>query len=186
MALQSTTKKQGRPRTRELKPGFRPPIAANVSADLLAKLQEARARSGRTQSGEIEHRLERTFDREDLIVALANDDLIGAALARRFGKPLGPVLMALGDLGQRVERLVEGLEDPDREGGSPLLTKRGHDAFASAVAELLQALTPGEGFSTATVGQGVTWETVAAEAAQISRMHLMTKHRPATKRRGDK
>jgi hypothetical protein len=147
----------------------------------MLKLQEARARSGRTQSAEIEHRLERSFDHEGLAASFASDDVLSDALARRFGKPLGPLLMVLGDLGQRVERLAEGLEDPDRQDGSPLLTKRGHDAYVRAVAELLQALTPGEGFSSASMGRTVTWDTVSSEAAHIQRAHLLTKSWPPSR-----
>jgi uncharacterized protein (DUF1778 family) len=59
-------KRIGRP-TKAPKPGERVSLGLRVTADIKQKLDEAAARSGRSQSQEAELRLERSFEREELL-----------------------------------------------------------------------------------------------------------------------
>lgn len=57
----------GRPRKREIRAGDRVPIGLRVSPAMRESLQESADRSGRSLSQEIELRLERSLDRQELV-----------------------------------------------------------------------------------------------------------------------
>ncbi|MCW5733473.1 MAG: TraY domain-containing protein [Enhydrobacter sp.] len=59
--------RKGRP-TKAAKPGTKASLGLKVTASLKARLEEAAATSGRTQSQEAEYRLEQSFNRTDLLL----------------------------------------------------------------------------------------------------------------------
>ena len=61
-----TKKRTGRP-TKAAKPGVRASLGLKVTAEIKGKLEFAASGSGRTQSQEAEYRLEKSFDREELL-----------------------------------------------------------------------------------------------------------------------
>lgn len=60
-------KRRGRP-TKKAKSGTKVSLGLKVTASVKARLEDAAAKSGRTQSQEAEHRLERSF-RDDEIMS---------------------------------------------------------------------------------------------------------------------
>jgi TraY domain len=75
-------KRRGRPSV-----GERVPLGLRVTPEMKRRLDEAAKRSGRSQSQEAEFRLERSFDRSDLL---------SDVLRLEFGRDLAGVLMMLG------------------------------------------------------------------------------------------
>src|SRR5262245_30426832 len=111
----------GRPRKAPIAAGEKVQIGVRITPEIRKRLETAIAANGRSLTQEAEHRIERSFSDEGLVVSLANDGLLCAALERRFGRPVGPLLMVLGKVGQRVEFLAKDLvKDPGRKDGSPL------------------------------------------------------------------
>jgi hypothetical protein len=76
----NVTPKTGRPRAHALKPGFRPQLAFTITSELMAKIRAAQAMSGRSQSAECEHRLERSFHSEAMLIE-ANELRFGEEIA---------------------------------------------------------------------------------------------------------
>ncbi len=88
----------GRPgRTPE--PGERVKLGLRVTPEMKRRLDTAAAKSGRSQSQEVEHRLERTFDRQDLLLEV---------LTLSFPGKLPGLLLALGLLMDRAARTAYG------------------------------------------------------------------------------
>src|SRR4051794_16631558 len=79
-------KRPGRP-ARELEPGERVPMSFRVRPELKRRMDAAAAESGRSVAQEIELRLERSFEREALLLEV---------LELRYGSPLAGLLMAMG------------------------------------------------------------------------------------------
>jgi hypothetical protein len=80
--------KKGRP-TKTPVPGERASLGLKVTAEIKARLDRSAQESGRTQSQEAEFRLERSFDRSDLL---------SEALVLEFGKGLAGVVRLLGSV----------------------------------------------------------------------------------------
>src|SRR5262245_15601387 len=57
----------GRPKTREADPGEKITISVRITQEMKQRLEETAAATGRSQSQEVELRLDRSFDREDLL-----------------------------------------------------------------------------------------------------------------------
>lgn len=81
-----TSKKRGRP-TKTAIPGDRASLGLRVTADLKSRLEQAAEASGRSQSQEAELRLERSFEKEDLLPEV---------LSLAYGRPMAGILMLLG------------------------------------------------------------------------------------------
>jgi hypothetical protein len=100
--------KVGRP-TKPGKSGERVPLGLRVTAKLKSQLDEAFKTSGRSQSQEAEFRLERSFDRQDLLTEV---------LSLAFGDNDAELLLAIAKnkfgLRDHVYRLVYYLK---RQGG---------------------------------------------------------------------
>jgi hypothetical protein len=94
-------RKFGAPQKRNPAPGERFQIGIRVTSELKRRLDEAAERSGRSQSQEVELRLERSFDREDLL---------GEVLSLAYGKEAAALLMALGLIMGESSDLREGIE----------------------------------------------------------------------------
>jgi hypothetical protein len=75
-------RKRGRPSV-----GERVPLGLRVTPEMKRRVDDAAKRSGRSQSQEAEFRLERSFDRTDLVTEV---------LRLNFGRDLAGVLMLLG------------------------------------------------------------------------------------------
>jgi len=87
MGLPKARDRGGRPRKKAIKPGDRVPIGLRVTPQMKAAIDAAAANSGRSQSQEIEMRLEFSFKQEkdapDLIVA-------------KYGRRIGVLLIMMG------------------------------------------------------------------------------------------
>jgi hypothetical protein len=83
----SLPKKIGAPPKRDPRPGERFTIATRVRPELKRRLDAAAAESGRSQAQETELRLERSFDRTDLL---------SEVLTLAYGKEIALELMRLG------------------------------------------------------------------------------------------
>jgi len=79
-------KRVGRP-TKKAKAGERVPLGLRVTAELKSRLDDAAKRSGRSQSQEAEFRIERSFDRQDLLTEV---------LTLRFGETVARLLLRFG------------------------------------------------------------------------------------------
>ncbi|TSE03754.1 hypothetical protein C1D09_025355 [Mesorhizobium intechi] len=82
-----TTKKFGGRPKREPEPGERVHLGFRVTPDMKARVESAASDSGRSISQEAEYRLERSFERADLLADV---------LSTTFGPELGGVLMMIG------------------------------------------------------------------------------------------
>ena len=105
-------KRIGRP-TKAPKPGERVSLGLRVTADIKQKLDEAAARSGRSQSQEAELRLERSFEREELLPEV---------LTLAYGKPLADVLIH-----KRQHLVTVDVNSLSRFLDTPLALARGQD-----------------------------------------------------------
>jgi hypothetical protein len=81
------TKKIGAPPKRDPKPGERFQIGVRVTPELKRRLDAAAEQSGRSQSQEAELRLERSFDRTDLLTEV---------MTLAYGKDIATDLMRIG------------------------------------------------------------------------------------------
>jgi hypothetical protein len=86
MAKRGVRRSVGRPR-QEPEPGERVQLSFRVTPELKRRLDAAATESGRSQSQEAEFRLERSFDRQDLLPQV---------MSLNYGKELAGVLMLLG------------------------------------------------------------------------------------------
>jgi hypothetical protein len=100
-------RKIGAPPKRNPRPGERFTIATRVQRELKLRLDAAAEASGRSQAQETELRLERSFDRTDLL---------SEVLSLAFGKELAGLLIILGtamhDQGRRITGKSDWATDP--------------------------------------------------------------------------
>jgi hypothetical protein len=80
-------KRKAQRRKKDAKPAERIMLGLRVTPELKRRLDDAAKHSGRSQSQEAEFRLERAFDR---------DDLLSEAMSLAFGRELAGVLIAVG------------------------------------------------------------------------------------------
>ncbi len=113
-----------------------------MTASLKARLEEAAAASGRTQSQEAEYRLERSFDRFDLLKEV---------LELSYGRHLAGLLQTIGDTAVRVAGITNAmlLHYPRAEAAKVSLDRCLSDPWtfdqvASAVTILLKHLAPAD------------------------------------------
>ena len=85
----ATAKKFGGRPKRDPDPGERVHLGFRVTPELKARLESVAGQKGRSQSQEAELRLERSFEREDLLTEV---------LELRYGKPFAGLLMMLADV----------------------------------------------------------------------------------------
>ena len=117
--------KRGRP-TQEATPGTKVSLGLTVTADLKARLDQEARRTGRTQSQEAQWRLERSFDRQDLL-----DEVLALA----YGPQTAALLSVLGHAVSMIERRN------DKE--DCLTTPDGYTDAATAIDTIVKALNPG-------------------------------------------
>jgi hypothetical protein len=129
----------GRP-TKKAKPGTKASLGLKVTATLKARLEEAAAESGRTQSQEAEYRLERSFDRLNLLREV---------LELGYGRELAGLVQTIGDTAIRVAWSARGVMFVyDRAKAEKVSIDQClsdpwiFDEVASAVAILLKHLAP--------------------------------------------
>jgi hypothetical protein len=92
----------GRPRRHKYAKGERVPLSLRVRPEIKALIDRASAAAGRSQSAEVEHRLEQSMHTERLLLD---------AIAFRYGKRLavGTMIEAIADAAQTVRTLGEAL-----------------------------------------------------------------------------
>lgn len=100
--LEAARKRGGRPRGREPEPGERVPLSVRVTPEMKLHIAAAALRSGRSQSQEIEYRLERSLERESLL-----PDVLTLA----YGEQLAGVLLLIGDAMERAGEVSAGMVD---------------------------------------------------------------------------
>lgn len=134
-------KKLGGPQKRELKPGERVALSLRMTPGLKRRLDAAAEANGRSQSQEAEFRLERSFDRQDLLAE---------ALTTAYGsKEIAGLVMLIGDALQNAGSAQYALGRPWPE---VLAEGRGawvadSDAYiqaTDAVHRILEVLRPQE------------------------------------------
>lgn len=81
------TKRTGRP-AKTAQAGQRVSLGLKVTAEIKNRLDEAAGKNGRTQSQEAELRLERSFDRDDLLAEILN---------MRYGPDFAPVIYLIAE-----------------------------------------------------------------------------------------
>lgn len=155
------TPKEGRPRTHALhKDGFRPQLAFTITSQLMDRVREAQAGSGRSQSAECEHRLARTFLEDDL-------------MKQRYG-PNGALMSVIADAAETARTLGETLctgSDSDQEAVNL------YSAIIEAVRLTLKWNDPasdGKIYNPRHVGDGaVTWDTLPHHAAWAAYVRVL-------------
>lgn len=129
----------GRPRIRKPKKGDKVQMSIRLPPDIRLKLQHATSRNGRSLSNEAEYRIERSFDRESLMLEV---------LTLRYGRPLAGLvsiiaetmqhsLETFGILGASSEALTPKTQDEDW-----LLDPYAFGQMMQAVSEVLAHLKP--------------------------------------------
>jgi predicted transcriptional regulator len=98
------TRKFGAPPKRQLAPGERFQLGIRVTAELKRRLDAAAEVTGRSQSQEAELRLERSFQREDLLAEV---------LSQTYARPLAGLLLAIGTAMTRSGLLEDWARSPD-------------------------------------------------------------------------
>lgn len=176
---------RGRP-GRKIKSGERVMLGLRVTPEMKGRLDEAAQHSGRSQSQEAELRLERSFDREDLL---------SETLTLAYGPRLAGILLLLGAALQETGRVAAVLATPKPAAPSKIrgVSPSGQDdvafellydttklwlddpfaydqAMSAAIAVLEAARPAGDpkppAGSVAAVNsaQGLTWSTISANA----------------------
>src|SRR5262245_36814431 len=102
MVMRSLKKPGGRPRLREPQPGDRVPLSLRVTPEIKKRIDDASLRSGRSQSQEVEFRLERSCGQQGLLEE---------ALTLRYGARLTTLLTTLADAMRGTIYEVHGLID---------------------------------------------------------------------------
>jgi hypothetical protein len=154
-------KRIGRP-PKEPVPGTRHSLGLKVTADIKARLDKAARESGRTQSQEAEARLERSFDRADLL---------SEVLSLTYGRRLAGILIELGVVMQSAAHVL-GYDPKVREDWA--LNVEALGAAQEAARTLLRLLKP----TTRPAGEwdvhaSVTRQIKAANAAVEAHMDLL-------------
>jgi hypothetical protein len=119
------------------------PLGLRVTPEMKRRLDDAAKRSGRSQSQEAEFRLERSFDRTDLLPE---------ALRLQFGRDLAGVLMLLGMAMIWADAFhgVDDKSDQRRRANRPWRWAPNADSYNAAVeaaVAILEALRPREPIS---------------------------------------
>jgi TraY domain len=126
MAKQPAQK--GRPRKKAPKPGERVSLGLRVTAEMKAALDEAAARSGRSQSQEAEFRIERSF---------YDQQILYDALELAYGSSVAGMMLVLGDVMRLVMRHGDILRAPWDERSETF------DQAVAGINAILTALRPG-------------------------------------------
>lgn len=119
----------GRPKLREADPGEKITISVRITPEMKQRLEEAAKESGRSQSQEAEFRLERSFDRSNLL---------GQVIELVYGKQTAGLLMVLGAAMAHAVEKAGG--DPKREDWA--LDAKSYLAAKYAARVLLELWTP--------------------------------------------
>ena len=175
----------GRPRSHALKPGFRPQLAFTITSELMAKIRGAQMMSGRSQSAECEHRLERSFHSEAMLAEAAE---------LRFGEEIATLSEMTGEAAAFIRlwgnALVndELLETPrpgaDKQLSPGLAEPRIRAAMVEAacsVAKLFEK--PDRTLPTMPAGK-ITWDNLVESAVIAARdraLHRLQNRRDAFK-----
>jgi hypothetical protein len=104
MVAEKSKNRGGRPRQTPIKDGQKVQIGVRVSPAMQARLIDAAQRNGRSLTQEAEMRLERTFDRQDLL-----SEVLVNAFGRRAGGYLMLMARAFADAGFAAGRLADAL-----------------------------------------------------------------------------
>jgi hypothetical protein len=97
-------KRMGRP-TKPPTPGERVPLSLRVTAEIRDRLEKAAVEKGRSLSQEAELRIERSFDREELLPEV---------LTLAYGKPVADVLIDRRTLLAKIDAgRLKRITDPD-------------------------------------------------------------------------
>jgi hypothetical protein len=131
-------KKIGAPPTREPRPGERFQLGVRVTPEAKRRLEKAAASSGRSISQEAELRLERSFDREDLLIEV---------LSLAYGRQLAGILMMLGSAMNHagVNTLLEAAGGPlskDKDFTNWIDDPDAYEQAQQGVAAVLAACSP--------------------------------------------
>ena len=127
------TKRTGRPLKRA-EVGKRASLGLKVTPQIKERLDRAAGESGRTQSQEAEVRLERSFNREDLL---------SEALILAYGRELAGLLMTLGTTMQRAGRHAGFMATYTTESANTWWNEpRAYDQAVQAAVRLLEAAAP--------------------------------------------
>lgn len=94
----------GRPRTREPKDGQRITISVRVTPRLKSLVEESAKQSGRSVSQEIEYRVERSFERQDLLL-----DLLSTAFGQKTAGYMMVMMIAFSEAGRTAGHLADPL-----------------------------------------------------------------------------
>jgi hypothetical protein len=127
-------KKPGRPRTRGVFEGERVPLGLRVTADVKAKLDQAIAASGRSQSQEAEFRIEQSFAEQRSLLE---------ALDLAYGRELAWLMLWMGEVMKDSGRLAGLIASGTLEGAQNWFSNP--YAFAQAVESaktMLEAISP--------------------------------------------
>jgi hypothetical protein len=156
-------KRIGRPR-KAPKPGTRVSLGLKVTSDIKNKLDRAAQASGRTQSQEAELRIERSFDRENLLVEALN-----LAYGRQGAGAVLLIAEAMHNAGAGAALIKTGTVE---ESQNWLDVPYAYDQASKAVAKILDELRPAgdstppddERLLKPNIGEGIA-EAFLAEAA---------------------
>jgi hypothetical protein len=179
------TPKAGRPRSHPLKPGFRPQLAHTITSELMAKIRGALAMSGRSQSAEVEHRLEQSFHSQAVLMD---------ANALRFGEEIATMVDMTGEAAAFVRlwgnMLVndELLETGPRPGADKLSPGLAEPRIRAAMVEAACAVAklfekPDRTLPTMPAAK-ITWDNLvecAVIAARDRALHRLENRRNAFK-----
>jgi len=122
--------KRGRP-TKKAKPGTKASLGLRVTANVKDRLEHAAKLSGRTQSQEAEYRIERSFDRADLL-----PELLQAA----YGDQCAGMLLLFGDILREATASADFLGNNTEWPNGRLQNSYTFEVAEKAVAELFGRL----------------------------------------------
>ena len=125
--------RKGRP-TKTAKPGTKASLGLKVTASLKSRLEEAAAASGRTQSQEAEYRLERSFDRADLMWEM---------MELAYGREAGALILLMARAMTDAGRMSGYRHSPTgNEGGSWVDDRFAYEQAQKAAATILSKFKP--------------------------------------------
>lgn len=137
MSLSVRKNRGGRPPTKTHKPGDRVPLSLRVTPSLKAAIDVACEDSGRSQSQEVEFRLEQSFERQELLYE---------AFEMTYGRQLAGLLM-LGAGAMQYAMSIHNIAAADPEGNRSNAPRPQADGqlaksyvFDDAVAALVQTI----------------------------------------------
>jgi hypothetical protein len=125
--------RRGRP-TKTAKPGTRASLGLKVTPALKARIEEEAAKNGRTQSQEAEARLERSFDRADLL---------SDAMSLAYGPQTAGLLMVIGRAMTDAGRFSSFLSSPENLGADDWIKDPyGFEQARLAIETVMEAFRP--------------------------------------------